>query len=215
MMKRWITAFMTAALLVFAVIVPVEAASTSTVLSKGSASGEVWDLQYRLNALGYYSLPLDGIYGPKTQAAVRRFQHDYGIQVDGQVGSQSWKVLKKVSLNRDEMDILARTIYSEARGEPYIGQVAVGAVVMNRIIASGFPNTIRDVVFQPKAFTAVNDGQFWLTPNATAYQAAYDVVRGWDPTKGALYYFNPKTSTSRWIWSRQEILQIGRHIFAI
>jgi N-acetylmuramoyl-L-alanine amidase len=214
-MNKWIVALLAAIVLTFSGLVPFEAAQASTVLTKGSASGDVWDIQYRLNALGYYSLPLDGKYGPKTETAVRNFQRDYGIQVDGKVGKQSWKVLKKVSLNRNEMDILARTIYSEARGESYVGQVAVGAVVMNRIASPEFPDTIRDVVFQPRAFTSVNDGQYWLTPNATAYKAAYDAVGGWDPTKGSLYYFNPLTSTSKWIWTRNEIVQIGRHIFAI
>ncbi|MCC2683258.1 MAG: spore cortex-lytic enzyme [Paenibacillaceae bacterium] len=214
-MNKWIVMLLAAAImLTFSGLTTVEAAQASTVLTKGSVSGDVWDLQYRLNALGYYSLPLDGKYGPKTEAAVRSFQRDFGIQVDGKVGAQSWKVLKKVSLNRSEMDILARTIYSEARGESYVGQVAVGAVVMNRIASSQFPDTIRGVVFQSRAFTSVSDGQFWLTPNSTAYKAAYDAVRGWDPSKGALYYFNPKTSTSKWIWSRKVIIQIGRHIFA-
>jgi N-acetylmuramoyl-L-alanine amidase len=213
-MNKWIITLLAAIILTFSGLAPVEAAQATTVLTKGSISGDVWDLQYRLNALGYYSLPLDGIYGPKTEAAVRNFQRNYGIQVDGKVGSQSWKVLKKVSLDRSEMDILARTIYSEARGESYVGQVAVGAVVMNRIASPDFPNTIRGVVFQSDAFTSVSDGQYWLTPNATAYKAAYDAVRGWDPSKGALYYFNPQTSTSKWIWTRKEIVQIGRHIFA-
>jgi N-acetylmuramoyl-L-alanine amidase len=214
-MNKWIVMFLAAIMLTFSgLAAPVEAAQASAALTKGSVSGDVWDLQYRLNALGYYSLPLDGIYGPKTEASVRNFQRDYGIQVDGKVGVQSWKVLKKVSLNRSEMDILAKTIYSEARGESYTGQVAVGAVVMNRIASSQFPDTIRGVVFQTGAFTSVSDGQFWLTPNTTAYKAAYDAVRGWDPSKGALYYFNPKTSTSKWIWTRKAIVHIGRHIFA-
>lgn len=112
------------------------------------------------------------------------------------------------------MDILAKVIYSEARGEPYKGQVAVGAVVMNRIQSSQFPNNIKDVVFQKGAFTAVSDGQYWLTPNRTAYLAALDAVRGWDPTTNSLYYFNPDTATSAWIWSRPQNLKIGKHIFA-
>src|SRR5690606_10702790 len=108
------------------------------------------------------------------------------------VGPATWRALKKYSLNQYEMDVMARVIYSEARGEPYIGQVAVGAVVMNRIQSPDFPDNIYEVVFQPGAFTAVDDGQYWLTPNETAYRAARDAVRGWDPTGDAPYYFNPE-----------------------
>lgn len=108
---------------------------------------------------------------------------------------------------------MAKIINSEARGEPYKGQVAVGAVVMNRIQSAQFPDNIRDVVFQPGAFTAVDDGQYWLTPNKTAYLAAQDAVRGWDPTNNSLYYFNPDTATSAWIWSRPQTVKIGKHIF--
>src|SRR5690606_3724980 len=111
-------------------------------------------------------------------------------------------------------DILAKVIYSEARGEPYRGQVAVGAVVMKRIRTAGFPNTIKGVVFQSGAFTAVDDGQYWLTPNSTAYKAAQEAVRGWDPSYGALYYYNPKTATNKWIRTREIIVQIGNHVFA-
>lgn len=112
------------------------------------------------------------------------------------------------------MDILAKVIYSEARGESYKGQVAVGAVVLNRLQSDQFPDTIKDVVFQPRAFTAVDDGQYYLTPDRTAYLAAQDAVRGWDPTYGSLYYFNPETATSEWIWSRPQKIKIGNHIFA-
>lgn len=189
-------------------------ASAAPKLSYGSANGDVWDLQYRLYALAYYTSPLDGIYGKETQAAVRKFQRDYGLTPDGVAGPRTWTMIKKYSLNLYEMDILARVIYSEARGEPYVGQVAVGAVVMNRIQSDQFPDHIRGVVFQPGAFTAVDDGQFWLKPNRTAYLAALDAVRGWDPTNNALYYFNPKTATSGWIWSRPQKVKIGNHIFA-
>lgn len=189
-------------------------AQAAPLLTQGSTGGDVWDLQFRLSTLGYYQMPLDGIYGSHTAAAVSRYQKNYGLTPDGKVGSATWRSLKKYTLNQQEMDIMARVIYSEARGEPYAGQVAVGAVVMNRIQSGQFPDNIRDVVFQPGAFTAVDDGQYWLTPNRTAYRAAYDAVRGWDPTGDALYYFNPVTATSKWIWTRPQTLQIGKHIFA-
>ncbi|WP_068785791.1 spore cortex-lytic enzyme [Paenibacillus phocaensis] len=188
--------------------------AASETLKLGSANGDVWDLQYRLKALDIFNTQLTGYYGTVTQQSVRTFQSRYGLQVDGAAGAQTWAALKKYSLNQSEMDLLARVIYSEARGEPYTGQVAVGAVVMNRIQSSSFPDTINGVVFQDGAFTAVDDGQIWLTPDSTAYQAALDAVRGWDPSYGSLYYFNPKTATSKWIWSRPQKLQIGNHIFA-
>ncbi|WP_410768699.1 spore cortex-lytic enzyme [Fontibacillus sp. BL9] len=183
-------------------------------LSVGSTGGDVWDLQYRLKALGLFNLQLTGYYGNSTKSSVQSFQQTYGLQTDGISGSQTWQALKKYSLNQSEMDILARVIYSEARGESYKGQVAVGAVVMNRIQSDQFPDNINDVVFQPGAFTAVDDGQYWLTPDSTAYKAALDAVRGWDPTYGSLYYFNPDTATSSWIWSRPQKIKIGNHIFA-
>jgi N-acetylmuramoyl-L-alanine amidase len=184
------------------------------LLKQGSQNGDVWDLQYRLKTLGYYKSPMDGIYGTGTTAAVRLFQKNYGLNVDGVTGDGTWGTLKRVSLNRSEVDILAKVIYSEARGEPYVGQVAVGAVVLNRIQSDLFPNTIREVVFQDGAFTAINDGQYWLQPNATAYLAALDALRGWDPTYNAMYYFNPETATSSWIRSRTQTVEIGNHIFA-
>ncbi len=192
-----------------------EQAHAAVLLKKGSISGDVWDAQYRLKVLGYYNDPLDGIYGSKTARAVRQFQSEYGLSVDGIIGSETWNALKTYSLNLYEIDILAKIIYSEARGEPYIGQVAVGAVVMNRIQHPSFPDTIQEVVFEPRAFTAIDDGQYWLQPDATAYHAAFDAVRGWDPSGGALYYYNPETSTSNWIRSRTPIHRIGNHIFAI
>lgn len=184
-----------------------------TVLKSGSSNGDVWDVQYRLKVLGFYKKPLDGKYGQETVRAVRRFQQHYGLAGDGITGAQTWKALRKYTLNREEMDIMAKTIYSEGRGEPYLGQVAIGAVVMNRIQSSEFPDSIRGVIFQPGAFTAVDDGQFWLTPNATAYRAAEDAVRGWDPSGEALFYYNPRTATSAWIRTRPAIKAIGNHIF--
>lgn len=195
-------------------LIPHAQAAPPPVLKQGSNNGDVWDLQFRLKLSGFYQLPLDGLYGSNTVSAVKRFQTNYGLTSDGITGEKTWAALKKNSLNREELDILAKVIYSEARGEPYVGQVAVGAVVMNRIQSGQFGDNIKDVVFQEDAFTAISDGQYWLTPDSTAYMAAEDAVRGWDPTYDSLYYFNPKTATSKWIWTRPQTVQIGNHIFA-
>ena len=189
-------------------------AQAPSVLKIGSSNGDVWDLQYRLNQLDY-PVAIDGIYGYQTSSAVKKFQTNYGVINDGIVGPVTWRVVKKTSLSKNDFQLFTHLIYSEARGEPYQGQVAVGAVVLNRIDSEKFPNTLRDVIFQKDAFTAVNDGQFWLTPNKTAETAALDAVRGWDPSQGALFYFNPNTATSAWIWSRPQILKIGNHIFTV
>lgn len=189
-------------------------AAAPSILKIGSSNGDVWDLQYRLYQLGY-NVSIDGIYGYQTYKAVTKFQTNYGLISDGIVGSSTWKVLKKKSLSKSEFQLLTHLVYSEARGESYKGQVAVAAVVLNRIGSSKFPNDIRSVLFQNKAFTAVDDGQFWLTPNITAKNAALDAVRGWDPSRGALFYFNPNTATSSWIWSRPQLITIGDHIFTL
>lgn len=197
----------------FVMATPVDASSPTTV-HYGHNNGDVWDLQYRLHTIGLYTGEIDGNFGPHTAEAVQKFQQKYGLTVDRVVGPQTWHALKRYSVNRDEMMLLARAVYSEARGEPYVGQVAVAAVIMNRVRSADFPDSVAGVIFQPRAFTAVDDGQFWLEPNATAYAAAYDALRGWDPTNGALYYFNPDTATSAWIWTRPQGDKIGRHIFA-
>ena len=156
--------------------------------------------------------------------AVKNFQKSRGLVVDGIVGNATAKALG-ITLNSGssgnsnyaggDIYLLAKTIHAEARGEPYIGQVAVGAVVLNRVKSSSFPNTISGVVYQPWAFTAVHDGQINLEPNDSAMRAAKDAMNGWDPTNGCLYYFNPATATSKWIWSRKVQLTIGKHKFAI
>jgi N-acetylmuramoyl-L-alanine amidase len=210
-MKRWSTLILT--VLTVMLLLP-DKTFAAPVLKMGSANGDVWDLQYRLQVLGYYQDKLDGKFGTNTYRAVKRFQRQYGVAPDGVAGPRTWKQLKRFSVSRHEMDMLAKLVYSEARGEPYVGQVAVAAVVMNRLQSNQFPKTVKDIIFEPYAFTAIQDGQFWLRPNRTAYRAAWEAVRGWDPSYGALYYFNPDTATSRWIWSRPQITKIGRHIFA-
>ena len=194
------------------------------VLKMGSSGSQVKTLQTKLNNWGYNAGTVDGIFGTKTRDAVKRFQQKNGLVVDGIVGTKTAAALgmtltsgssSNSSYNSSDTYLLAKCIYAEARGEPYLGQVAVGAVVLNRVRSSSFPNSISGVIYQPYAFTAVADGQINLEPNDTAYSAARDALNGWDPTNGCLYYFNPATATSSWIWSRQVKLTIGKHKFAI
>lgn len=189
-------------------------AEAAPVLKQGMKNSDVWDLQFRLGTGGYLSVAATGYYGPLTEEAVRKFQLKYGLAVDGVAGPETMAKLKQVSVNKTELDKLARLIHGEARGESFEGQVAVGAVVMNRLKSAEFPKTIDDVIFQPGAFTAVSDGQYSLTPNKEAYRAAKAAVRGIDPSDQSLYYFNPDIATSEWIWTRQQIKKIGKHIFA-
>ncbi|WP_238327481.1 spore cortex-lytic enzyme [Paenibacillus gorillae] len=202
---------------IIAISVPLQAvqAAAPATLRYGDSGVDVPDLQFRLKTLGYFTNDaVTEFYGKLTEDAVRRFQADYGLKKDGIAGESTWSSLKKVSANERELNLLARIIYAEARGESYKGQVAVAAVVLNRLSAPGFPDTIEGVIEQSGAFTAVDDGQYYMQPDSQSYRAATDALRGEDPSKGALYYFNPKTATSKWIWSRQQIVTIGNHIFA-
>ncbi len=196
--------------------------STVYALSKyGSRGNEVKQIQTKLKNWGYYKGNVDGIYGSQTLEAVKYFQRKNGLTVDGIAGSATLKALGITSTsnsssgtsNNSNLNLLSKVVYSEARGEPYKGQVAVAAVVLNRIASSKFPNTMAGVVYQSGAFTAVSDGQINLEPNSTARKAAQDAINGWDPTSGCIYYFNPSTATSKWIWSRPQVITIGKHIF--
>ena len=193
-------------------------------LSKyGSRGEEVRQIQTKLKRWGYYSGNIDGIYGTQTLNAVKYFQRKNGLTVDGIAGKNTLEAMgifnssgnssSSNSTNTSDLNLLARVVYGEARGEPYAGQVAVAAVVLNRVKNSSFPNTISGVVYQSGAFTAVSDGQINLTPNTTAYNAARDALNGWDPSNGAIYYFNPSTATNKWIWSRPHLITIGKHRF--
>lgn len=191
-------------------------------LSKyGSSGSEVTQIQTKLKRWGYYNGNIDGIYGSKTVAAVRLFQSKNGLTVDGIAGSKtlaamgifSSKSSGGPSTNNSDVNLLAHLIFAEARGEPYSGQVAVGAVVLNRVKSSKFPNSIAGVIYQPGAFDVVSDGQINYAPNTTAINAARDALNGWDPTYGCIYYFNPNTATSSWIWSRPYVITIGNHRF--
>ena len=194
-------------------------------LSKyGSRGEEVRQIQTKLKRWGYYNGNVDGIYGSQTLEAVKYFQRKNGLTVDGIAGTKTLQAMgimnssnssSSSSLSSSDLNLLSRLIYAEARGESYVGQVAVAAVILNRVESEKFPNTIAGVIYQPYAFTAVSDGQINLEPDQTAYNAARDALNGWDPTYGSLYYYNPATATSSWIWSRKTVVTIGKHVFAI
>ncbi|NLI38936.1 MAG: spore cortex-lytic enzyme [Clostridiaceae bacterium] len=184
----------------------------------GSSGQEVIQIQRKLKNWGYYNGAIDGKYGYQTYRAVRWFQSKNGLKVDGIAGKQTLAamgIFPAASTPADKnLDLLAHIIHGEARGEPYEGMVAVGAVVLNRVKDSRFPNSIPGVIYQPGAFDAVADGQINLEPSSTAIRAARDALNGWDPTYGCIYYYNPVTATSKWIWSRPIVTKIGRHNFA-
>ncbi len=197
--------------------------SISTLSYYGSRGEEVRQIQTRLKRWGYYDGAVDGIYGYKTYKAVRYFQYKNGLKVDGIAGPETLSAIglptgsvstttSGTSSSKD-VNLLAHLVHGEARGEPYTGKVAVAAVVINRTRDGRFPKTIAGVVYQPGAFTAVSDGQINLVPDSISYNAARDAMNGWDPSYGSLYYWNPATATSSWIWSRQIIVKIGKHYF--
>lgn len=195
-------------------------------ISWGSRGEEVRTVQQKLKRWGYFEGAVDGVYGSETYRAVVYFQKKNGLKADGVIGTNTKKALG-ISASSDggyqgtgdknndgDVYLLARAIYGEARGEPYEGMVAVAAVVLNRVRNVQFPNTIAGVIYQPGAFTAVSDGQINLTPNDEALRAARDAMNGWDPSQGAIYYYNPTITTNTWIYSRAVHVVIGRHHFA-
>ena len=205
------------------------AVSAVAVLRKGSKGNEVKEVQRRLKQWGYYSGSVDGVFGAGTRAAVIAFQKKNGLTADGVVGKATYKALGMTAsynvlagggsggstYTSSDLYLLAKTIYAEGRGEPYAGQVAIGAVILNRVRNSSFPNSVSGVVYQKGAFTAVSDGQINLSPDSAAMSAAQDAVNGWDPTGGAIYYYNPAVATSSWIFSRKTVTVIGKHVFAV
>ncbi|RFU69076.1 spore cortex-lytic enzyme [Bacillus sp. V59.32b] len=256
-------------------------AFSGQVIQRGAVGDDVIELQARLQNIGFFNGKIDGVYGWGTYWALRNFQKDFGLPVDGLAGLKTRTKLVNASnfngkfvheqiakgndftyygnvpiekqvkpkkktnaggaakapakqaakgggakttptataanvpggYSQNDIQLMANAVYGEARGEPYIGQVAVAAVILNRIESPSFPNTISGVIFEPRAFTAVADGQIWLTPNEGAKEAVIDAINGWDPTGEAQYYFNPDTATSGWIWGRPQIKKIGKHIF--
>lgn len=269
-------------------------AFSNQVIQQGSVGDDVIELQSRLQYLGFYNKKIDGVFGWSTYWALRNFQYEFGLPIDGLAGTETKAKLVKASkynkqfvkeqinkgnkfthyggvdqkkqsapqpnaqpkapakapaktpadnapaktaspkpaapapkaaptkptaantpggFSSNDIQLMANAVYGEARGEPYTGQVAVAAVILNRVNSASFPNTVSGVIFEPGAFTAVADGQIWLTPNEQAKKAVLDAINGIDPTGEALYYFNPATATSKWIWSRPQIKRIGKHIF--
>ncbi|MBY6035671.1 spore cortex-lytic enzyme [Fictibacillus nanhaiensis] len=253
-------------------------AFSNQVIQKGASGDDVVELQSRLQYLGFYTGDIDGVFGWRTYWALRNFQYEFGLEIDGLAGGTTKEKLAKASkfdkawvkkqirsgnkfsyyggvekskqtksgtakggtpkggaggggqakakpaqvkpaknipdgYSQNDLNLMSNAVYGEARGEPYIGQVAVAAVIINRVQSSSFPNTVSGVIFEPGAFTAVADGQIYLTPNDQAKKAVMDALNGWDPTGEAIYYFNPDTATSGWIWGRPQIKKIGKHIF--
>ncbi|WP_229717870.1 spore cortex-lytic enzyme [Thalassobacillus devorans] len=247
-------------------------AFSNQVIQQGAVGDDVIELQARLQYLGFYNGKIDGVFGWGTYWALRNFQYEFGMEIDGLAGQSTKQKLVNASqydegfvkeqirqgkdfsyyggvpkdqqvknpapkkqqqgeqqqaeepsntavnipngYSQNDIQLMANAVYGEARGEPYVGQVAVAAVILNRVNSTTFPNTVAGVIFEPRAFTAVADGQIWLTPNETAKRAVMDAINGWDPSSEAIYYFNPDTATSGWIWSRPQIKKIGKHIFA-
>ncbi|WP_374725420.1 spore cortex-lytic enzyme [Neobacillus drentensis] len=258
-------------------------AFSNQIIQKGAVGDDVIELQSRLQYIGFYKGKIDGVFGWSTYWALRNFQSEFGLPIDGLAGWPTKLKLAKASkyneqfvkkqmdagndfthyggvdqskqstpnpankapanqapkqtappkntapkkaapkkptaantpngFSQNDIQLMANAVYGESRGEPYTGQVAVAAVILNRVNSSTFPNTVSGVIFEPGAFTAVADGQIWLTPNENAKKAVIDAINGWDPTGEALYYFNPDTATSGWIWGRPQIKRIGKHIF--
>ena len=201
--------------------------SARRLLYWGSRNDDVIILQRRLRQWDYYDGPISGVFGEQTYQAVRRFQSRNGLRVDGVVGSETWGALgytyrqaqqttaaPAANISRDDLHLLARIINAEARGEPYEGQVAVGAVMLNRVQDPAFPNTLSGVVYQPLAFESVADGQFMLQPSQQSIRAAREALNGYDPTYGSVFFWNPGKPVNPWIWSRNIVRTIGNHVFA-
>lgn len=221
MKKKVIIITLTAciALVAVGIVMQSDDDASALVLKVGSRGDTVKRLQQELKNQGFLSDKPDGIYGTRTKAAVKKMQKAYGLTVDGIAGPKTLSALGistgSSGYSNSDVYLLAKCIYAEARGEPYTGKVAVGAVVLNRVKSSKFPNTISGVIYQPWAFTCVNDGQINLEPNDECLRAARDAMNGWDPTYGCLYYYNPSTATSKWIWSTKTVVKIGKHVFSI
>ena len=209
--------------LIFMLCLSISGAAMAATLRVGSSGEEVKTLQTKLKRWGYYTGSIDGVFGSGTKKAVIAFQKKNGLTPDGIVGPATLKALgmqssggssaSRGSNTNGNLYLLARLVYGEARGEPYKGQVAVAAVVLNRVKSSKFPNSVSGVIYQSGAFSVVSDGQINLTPDETAIKAARDAMNGYDPTNGCLYYYNPAKTTNKWMLSKPVLLRIGNHAF--
>ena len=219
--KHHLNIFVSIILSVLIIFLSLTSSSVYAISKYGSSGDEVIEIQQKLSELGYYYGNIDGKFGNDTKKAVIQFQKDNNLSSDGVVGIKTLEALgigkssNNSTFTESEISLLARIISAESRGEPYEGQVAVGAVILNRIDHPSFPNTISGVIFQPLAFSCVNDGQINEPVSDTALKAAQDAINGWDPSGGAIYYYNPAKSTSKWIFSRTIICSIGKHKFCI
>lgn len=209
--------------LIFMLCLSISGAAMAATLRVGSSGEEVKTLQTKLKRWGYYTGSIDAVFGSGTKKAVIAFQKKNGLTPDGIVGPATLKALGMQSSSgssassgsntNGNLYLLARLVYGEARGEPYKGQVAVAAVVLNRVKSSKFPNSVSGVIYQSGAFSVVSDGQINLTPDETAIKAARDAMNGYDPTNGCLYYYNPAKTTNKWMLSKPVLLRIGNHAF--
>lgn len=212
---------MTVCLVVILAVIMLATPALAAVLVKGDTGSKVTKIQERLKLWGYYNGAVDGIFGSSTEAAVKFFQRRNGLVVDGVIGTATGRALgvaissSSSGTTSSEVNLLSHLVYAEARGEPYTGKVAVAAVVLNRVDSSQFPNTISGVIYQPGAFSCINDGQINLTPDNDAIRAAKDALNGWDPSGGAIFYYNPSIATDNWIRTRTIISRIGGHVFAV
>lgn len=226
-MKKFITIFIIVLLSIIFINILYLDISSGQTLAWGSNGQEVRLAQSKLKQWGYLEGSIDGYYGQSTYNAVIKFQKANGLLADGVIGPRtrnalgmpSKSVQTTVSTSRgvsrsDDIHLLARAVHAETKGEPYQGQVAVAAVMLNRVRHPSFPNTLAGVIYQPCAFEPVKNGSINEAPNDSAYNAARDALNGWDPTGGAIYFWNPSTATSKWIWTRKITLTIGRHVFA-
>ena len=227
-MSRPLRHFMTLVLAATVLLCALAPATRADSLRRGSEGDQVITLQKKLKNWGYYTGSVDGIFGSETEEAVRYFQRKNGLAVDGVVGPDTARALgmtltggsaqasggsSGTNSSSGDLYLLARCVYGEARGEPYKGQVAVAAVILNRTKNSGFPSSIAGVIYQPGAFSVVADGQINLTPDETALRAARDAMNGWDPTGGCLYYYTPDKTSNEWMLARPVALRIGDHVF--
>ncbi|WP_347548499.1 cell wall hydrolase [Pseudalkalibacillus hwajinpoensis] len=181
--------------------------NAAAMMSKGSNGSEVEHMQSILEKLDYFHTTPTGYYGPITERAVSDFQADFGLGVDGVAGTNTLNMISNI-------EMMAHVVHGESRGEAYEGKVAVASVILNRVQSSSFPSSTYGVIYQQNAFTALNDGQYWLAPSSSAYRAAKDAYLGWDPSEGATYYYNPSGVTDEWIYTRDVIKQIGQHYYA-